>query len=1307
MTVRKKILSITLFIQITFFIALLGSFTKSEIVQARDSFQEVTPQPFLGAIYYGRRTVTNVFDHSFPGDSDNNDYVIHYDGSQHDPATNTPTAPEFTPEPGEWIRNGYGYSRHLGIDYNLMYRPVLAAAEGAIEVAGWSQPDNHRLGYGLHVVMSHFDNPDYQTWYGHFSSLTVQTGDEINFGEWNNPADRRRILGISGNTGNVFGTGGGCPNVEDEYSCGYHLHFEVRRNGIVVNPYGWIAVGIDGTITPDPWNAHQNGAKSDNLWSTRPAIATRPATSSSQYPDGFILTEPDTPLPYITVDNADEEHYSQTTNDPNNPNECMIEETGGYNGTFHRAQAINDGEGTPTCTVRWTITPPDGITPNDDGYYELYAYIPETTLTLSRGAIYNIWHTPENGGPLQRHQAIAVQAVFPNDDYENNDNWVYLGRYHFTLDGTEYVELNNATFDGDDNTFFVAADAIQLSVDTLPPTNTPTPTPTTPSTPSPTGTPTPAGTPTPLPPSAAYITKIGSGGKNPAISGNGQFVAYYSNSGDIMRYDHATQQNEMVVDSSFGYDKRIAISDDGNYIAYVALGPYHDDIFLYDHNAPEAIQNLTDHAQDSTINVIQYWDIRIVQSESSVLVGYTERIVFSGSPHSQIIWLYDSAQDTPTAIDPGVGMARYLHDISADGNELLVRNEQTIYVYTLVPSYLQRISPIPNPQGMGGADFSSNGRYVVYNSYSFYCPPCRYNRDVYWYDRNTPTATPEGIFSDSGNTADNYARVSDNGRYIFYLSGLDIYRYDRDVGGANRITIPTDSSENLNGSVNNLETSNNGRFVTFSSTASNLVANDSNNAEDVFLADTDLLTNPPPTPTATPNSPSPTPTAEPTCFVGRLLLTSNDANNSGVAHQDGINNASVQAPINQSLLQQGRQFLGKMLQTADMLTLLYRLRDDVMSQTETGLYYTDLYYTHSDELTDLVEADPVLFQEAHDTLLLFQPHLEDFLDGDGNSVTVTAAEVQAVQSLLDQFAALGSPALQQTIAAEQARLPLAQFIGKTSNEVWASLPPPPVTPAAIARDGLEPEWANWSWGTASLDLCATAVVHTGSCAVAVDLNAWGGLSFHHDDFATDDWDVLTFQIHGGSSGGQQLWVYLAGQPAVSLNNSAYLESGAVAANAWKQVTIPLADLGGADTVINRLSIQAVGEQPPFYVDEMQLEGSIGLPTPTPTSTPSPMPTATATLIPTHTPQRRHPPETICLSPAMAWNQGGPTGRGEPPASISAPQIKSIQAVVPWPWISTPGAAFLSTTMTLRRMTGTRSPSRFTAAAQVDSSYGFT
>lgn len=164
----------------------------------------------------------------------------------------------------------------------------------------------------------------------------------------------------------------------------------------------------------------------------------------------------------------------------------------------------------------------------------------------------------------------------------------------------------------------------------------------------------------------------------------------------------------------------------------------------------------------------------------------------------------------------------------------------------------------------------------------------------------------------------------------------------------------------------------------------------------------------------------------------------------------------------------------------------------------------------------------------------------------------------------------------------------------------------PATEAASDRvvylDGLEPGWENWSWNTSTLDLCATVVVQQGSCAAMVDLADWGGLSFRRADFSTASLEVLTFYIHGGNSGEQQFQVYLHGSgggggselPPISLNNPAYLEGGTVSAGVWKLVTIPLADLQGTNRLISRVTIQAIGEQPLFYVDDMRLTGS-GLP----------------------------------------------------------------------------------------------------------------
>jgi WD40 repeat protein len=149
------------------------------------------------------------------------------------------------------------------------------------------------------------------------------------------------------------------------------------------------------------------------------------------------------------------------------------------------------------------------------------------------------------------------------------------------------------------------------------------------------------------------MTKVslGSGGQNTAISDNGQYLAYYSNSGDIMRYDHATQQNEMVVDSSFGYGNAVDISDDGKYIAYATSGPHFDDVFLYEYSTGN-MQNLTNHPADSAINFIINGDIKIEQTDDSLLVGYTTNSNFFDNTSAYEIWLYDSAQgDQPTLID--------------------------------------------------------------------------------------------------------------------------------------------------------------------------------------------------------------------------------------------------------------------------------------------------------------------------------------------------------------------------------------------------------------------------------------------------------------------------------------------------------------------------------------------------------------------------------------------------------------------------------------------------------------------------------
>jgi|GEM_PF-747840 len=103
-------------------------------------------------------------------------------------------------------RSGY----HKGIDIANSYgTPIRAADNGIITFAGW---DN--TGFGRLVKINHQNG--YISYYGHNSSIKVRVGQTVNKGD---------IIAYMGSTGN---------------STGNHCHFELYRNGQLLNPYSYI-----------------------------------------------------------------------------------------------------------------------------------------------------------------------------------------------------------------------------------------------------------------------------------------------------------------------------------------------------------------------------------------------------------------------------------------------------------------------------------------------------------------------------------------------------------------------------------------------------------------------------------------------------------------------------------------------------------------------------------------------------------------------------------------------------------------------------------------------------------------------------------------------------------------------------------------------------------------------------------------------------------------------------------------------------------------------------------------------------------
>ena len=99
-----------------------------------------------------------------------------------------------------------GYSRlHKGLDFGAAYgAPIVAATDGVVAIAGWHG------GHGKYVKINHVGGLG--TGYGHMSRIVATPGQRVAQGQ---------VIGYVGSTG---------------LSTGPHLHYEVYKNGVAINP---------------------------------------------------------------------------------------------------------------------------------------------------------------------------------------------------------------------------------------------------------------------------------------------------------------------------------------------------------------------------------------------------------------------------------------------------------------------------------------------------------------------------------------------------------------------------------------------------------------------------------------------------------------------------------------------------------------------------------------------------------------------------------------------------------------------------------------------------------------------------------------------------------------------------------------------------------------------------------------------------------------------------------------------------------------------------------------------------------------
>ena len=326
--------------------------------------------------------------------------------------------------------------------------------------------------------------------------------------------------------------------------------------------------------------------------------------------------------------------------------------------------------------------------------------------------------------------------------------------------------------------------------------------------------------------------------RRPSISSGGRYVAFESDatnlvSGDtngredVFVHDRQTATTERVsVHSSGaqgnGHSVRPSISGDGRYVAFAS-------------DSTNLVAGDTNGAYDIFVHDRQ--------------TGSTERVSVDSS----------GVEANSSSLDP---------DVSSDGRYVAFWGSATnlvmgdsnaqpdVFIHDRQTSMTERVSLDSSATEANGRSedcaLSDDGRYVVFKSEATNLVVGDTNARIDIFARDRQTGVTERISVDSNGTESNHtnadAAISGDGRCVSFTSFAsnlvtgdangtwDIFIHDRQTGITERTSVDSNGLEG-NDTSNTSSISGDGRHVAFESSSSNLVTGDTNNRQDVFVRD--------------------------------------------------------------------------------------------------------------------------------------------------------------------------------------------------------------------------------------------------------------------------------------------------------------------------------------------------------------------------------------------------------------------------------------------------------------------------------------
>lgn len=317
------------------------------------------------------------------------------------------------------------------------------------------------------------------------------------------------------------------------------------------------------------------------------------------------------------------------------------------------------------------------------------------------------------------------------------------------------------------------------------------------------------------------------------VSADGRYVAFTSGASNLVPGDTNNQPDVFLRDRETGTTTRVSVASNGTQ-SNGALSP------ALGGSAPPAISAAGRY-------------IAFTSSASNLVDGDTN--------NSGDVFVHDLQTGATTRVSVGTGGIQLSGDsdgpaISGDGRYVAFENVGSVFVYDRQAGTTARVSVASNGTEGNNTSFgpaiSADGRYIAFISHATNLVDGDTNNepDVFVHDQQTGATTRDSVGTGNAQANDSIwaAAISGDGRYVAfssYASNLvdadvndtgDVFVRDRQSATTTRVSVGTGNTE-ANGASAFPAISGDGRYVTYASDASNLVGGDTNSSRDVFVHD--------------------------------------------------------------------------------------------------------------------------------------------------------------------------------------------------------------------------------------------------------------------------------------------------------------------------------------------------------------------------------------------------------------------------------------------------------------------------------------